>query len=167
MDPGVNLRRRMFTTWLPITHWSPSGTLQIWSQKPPPAWRIHKFSGLYQRYTSENFWSMPTVLHVVVTSQANLSTCNPRCPKFLILLTGFLRTWTHFIRKNTLSLRQSESIQGSLGYSGYSNYSGCPGLSKFLGQICEKSLVIPRLLFSYYRAQKRITHKTLYLIWLM
>jgi len=53
-----------------------------------------------------------------------------------------------YIRKNTLSSRQPESIQSSLGYSGYSNYSGysgCPGLSKFLGQICEKSLVIPRL----------------------
>jgi len=52
------------------------------------------------------------------------------------------------IRKNTLSPRQPESIQGSLGHSGYSNYSGysgCPGLSKFLGQIREKSLVIPRL----------------------
>jgi len=41
-----------------------------------------------------------------------------------------------FIRKNTLSPRQPESIQGSLDYSGYSNYSGysgCPGLKKFVG----------------------------------
>jgi len=52
---------------------------------------------------------------------------------------------TKNIRKNTLSPGQPESIQGSLGYSDYSDYSGYPGLSKFVGQICEKSLAIPRL----------------------